>query len=61
MKSNPNQRKEKNFNTGLSVIFSEKALIALLYVTLALGIAHLQFSSSANQEHPAKVLQHKHK
>ncbi len=61
MKSNPNQSKEKNCNTGLSVIFSEKALIALLHVTLALGIAHLQISSSANQEHPVKVFHDKHK
>lgn len=60
MKSDPNQSKEINYNTGLSVIFSEKALIALLHIILALGIAHLQFSSSANQEHPAKVLQDKH-
>ncbi|MFN6562009.1 MAG: hypothetical protein RMY28_019770 [Nostoc sp. ChiSLP01] len=60
MKSNRHQSKEKNCNTGLSVIFSEKALIALLYVALALGIAYLQFSSSANQEHPVKVLQGKH-
>ncbi|WP_214436164.1 hypothetical protein [Dendronalium phyllosphericum] len=60
MKSNRNPSKKVNNNTGLSVIFSEKALITLLHVILALGIAHLQFSTSTNQEHPAKVLQNKH-
>jgi len=47
----------KSHTVGLRVMFSEKALIALLHVILVLGFAHLQFHNSANQEVPAKVLQ----
>ncbi|MBW4621856.1 MAG: hypothetical protein KME17_21145 [Cyanosarcina radialis HA8281-LM2] len=60
MQRSRKQSKPENPNTGLSVIFSEKALIALLSVTFALGIAHLQFSNLANQTLPTKVGQDRH-
>jgi len=59
MKGNRKRRKEVISNTGLSVMFSEKALIALLSVVLTLGVAHLQVRSSVSQQAPMRVLQDK--
>jgi hypothetical protein len=54
MKSRPDRNNESNSSTGLSVIFSEQALLALLHVILVLGIVHLKSNNPASQELPAR-------
>jgi hypothetical protein len=61
MKSKSNQTKSAivNSNIGLRVIFSEKAIVALLYVVLMLGLAYLKFNSPVHQGIPVKASQNK--
>lgn len=50
-------RKENSNNVGLRIICSEKILIALLHVVLALGLAYMQSENSANLEIPETILE----
>lgn len=58
MQVNNNKEKESKSNkTGLSIIFSEKALIVLSHVILILGITHLHHQNAVKLEATVKVFQ----
>jgi hypothetical protein len=60
MKITKKEQQSTSDKTGVSVILSEKALMVIFNVILALGITHLHVQNSVKPDVPVQVFQNWH-